>query len=85
MILLAIHNTETEARPGTPTMLVTITKPATEKCGEYGLKYYTIRFRYRDTVKSLRLIGWSEASVLKEFSERFPEAQPEQIEYEGEI
>jgi hypothetical protein len=66
-------------------MPVTTTKPASDQRGEYGLKYYTIRFRYRDTVRSLRLIGWSEASVLKEFGARFPEAQPEQIDYEGDI
>lgn len=60
-------------------------KPAHEEHGNYGLKYYTIQFRFRGTSKSLRLIGWSEESVMKEFCERFPEAQPEQIEYLGEI
>ena len=66
-------------------MLVIGKKPAQETRGSYGLKYYAVHFSYRGNHKSLRLIGWSEESVMKEFCERFPEAQPEQIEYLGDI
>ena len=66
-------------------MLVISKKTAQEERANYGLKYYSVHFRYRGNAKSLRLIGWSEESVMKEFCERFPEAQPEQIEYLGDI
>lgn len=51
----------------------------------FGLKYFRISFRYRDAVKSLRLMGWSEQAVLEEFSAHFPEAAPEHIECLGRV
>ncbi len=60
-------------------------EPAREERASHGLKYYSLHFRYRGNGRSLRLIGWSEASVMREFRERFPEAQPERIEYLGDI
>lgn len=51
----------------------------------FGLKYFRIRFRYRDSTKYLRLMGWSEQTVLNEFREHFPDASPEHVECLGNV
>jgi hypothetical protein len=66
-------------------MLATTDKTAGSSRGQYDLKYFSIRFSYRGASRSLRLIGWNEESVLKEFCERFPEATPEHVECLGNL
>lgn len=66
-------------------MLATRDDATTTVTGQYGLKYFSVRFSYRGASRSLRLTGWSEQSVLKEFCEHFPEATPEFIECLGNL
>lgn len=57
----------------------------TPEAAEFSLKYFRLQFRYCGSTKYLRLTGWSEESVLKEFQQRFPEAEPEHIECLGSV
>lgn len=53
--------------------------------GAFGLKHFRIRFRYRGGIKYLRLMGWSEETVLREFRDHFPDAAPEHVECLGSV
>jgi len=63
----------------------TVQEPSPSGASPFGLKYFRIRFRYRDSTKYLRLMGWSEQAVLREFSEHFPDALPEHVECLGTV